>query len=69
VVYNDTMEGRSRLNFSDWNRGYQPGVGEIAGIIQEGEMPPAIYLPMHPAAQLTAAEKQALADGLRNSIP
>jgi len=26
--------------------------------IQEGEMPPAIYLPMHLSAQLTAPEKQ-----------
>jgi hypothetical protein len=50
-------EGRSRLNFSGWNRGYQPSVGGIVVIIQESEMPPAIYLPMHPTAQLTAAKK------------
>jgi hypothetical protein len=68
LVYNDTMEGRSRMNFSDWNSRPQ-SANEIIEIIQEGEMPPAIYLPMHPTAQLTAAEKQALMDGLRNSIP
>jgi cytochrome c551/c552 len=68
LVYNDTMEGRSRLNFSDWNRGYQQGMGEITEVIQEGEMPPAIYLPMHPTAQLSAAEKQQLIDGLTNSL-
>jgi len=68
LVYNDTMQGRSRLNFSEWNTRSQPGVGEIGGIIQEGEMPPAIYLPMHPNAQLTAAEKQQLITGLNNSL-
>jgi hypothetical protein len=69
LVYNDTMQGRSRLNFSEWGSGSQRGAGEIVGIIQEGEMPPAIYLPMHPAAQLTAAEKQQLITGLQNSLP
>lgn len=68
LIYNDVMEGRSRLNFSDWNRGYQPSIGEIIGVIQEGEMPPAIYLPMHPEAQLTADEKQLLITGLTNSL-
>ena len=68
LVYNDTMQGRSRMNFSKWTSRPQPGVGEIGGIIQEGEMPPAVYLPMHPAAQLTVAEKQQLITGLNNSL-
>jgi len=67
LVYRDTMAGRSRLNFSAWNRP-QRGAGEIAEIIQEGEMPPAVYLPMHPSAQLTRAEKQQLITGLTNSL-
>jgi hypothetical protein len=58
LVYSDTMEGRRRLNFSEWITGFQRGAGEVVGKIQEGEMPPAIYLPMHPSAQLSAAEKQ-----------
>jgi cytochrome c551/c552 len=68
LVYNDTMQGRRRLNFSEWSSGSQRGAGEIAGKIQEGEMPPAIYLPMHPTARLTAAEKQQLVTGLMNSL-
>ena len=67
LIYNDVMQGRSRLNFSEWNN-RQRGAGEIVGIIQEGEMPPAIYLPMHPSAHLTAAEKQQLITGLTNSL-
>jgi cytochrome c551/c552 len=68
LVYNDTMGGRRRMNFSEWNSGRHPGASEITGKIQEGEMPPAIYLPMHPSAQLTAAEKQQLITGLTNSL-
>ena len=67
LVYRDTMDGRSRLNFSERNRS-QRGAGEIVEKIQEGEMPPAIYLPMHPAARLTAAEKQQLITGFNNSL-
>jgi len=67
LVYNDTMGGRSRLNFSEWNRS-QGGAGEIVEKIQEGEMPPAIYLPLHPSARLTAAEKQQLITGLNNTL-
>lgn len=68
LVYRDTMDGRRRLNFSEWNNP-QRGASEITGIIQEGEMPPMIYLPMHPSAQLTGAEKQQLVNGLMNSLP
>lgn len=69
LVTSDVIEGRGRMNFSDWGRGYQPSVGEIVGIIQEGEMPPVQYLLMHPEAKLSALDKQALSDGLLNSIP
>jgi hypothetical protein len=57
------------MNFSEWNSNFHPNVGELVGIIQEGEMPPAQYLLMHPSANLSAADKQALMDGLRRSIP
>ncbi|HTX91495.1 MAG TPA: heme-binding domain-containing protein [Anaerolineales bacterium] len=68
LVYHDVMEGRSRLNFSEWNRP-QLGAGELAEIIQEGEMPPFQYLPMHPSARLSATEKQQLIDGIKASLP
>jgi hypothetical protein len=68
LVYGDTMEGRSRLNFSEWNRP-QLGVGEMVEKIQSGEMPPFQYLPMHPEARLTSAEKQQLITGLENTLP
>jgi cytochrome c551/c552 len=69
LIYNDVVEGRSRMNFSDWNRDRQPSIGEIIGELEEGGMPPAQYLLMHPNAKLSTADKQALIDGLRRSIP
>ena len=69
LVYYDVVGGRSRMNFSEWNSNFHPNVDELVGIIQEGEMPPAQYLLMHPNANLSAADKQALIDGLRRSIP
>ena len=68
LVYSDTMRGRSRMNFSEWNTGPQRRVDEISRVVQGGEMPPAIYLPMHPNARLTAVEKQQLITGLTNSL-
>jgi hypothetical protein len=61
------MEGRSRMNFSEWNTKSRD-VREIVGEIEEGGMPPAIYLPLHKDAQLTAAEKQQLITGLTNTL-
>jgi hypothetical protein len=68
LVYGDTMQGRQRLNFSQWISGTQRRTSEIAEVIRGGEMPLPIYLPMHPFAQLTAAEKQQLITGLTISL-
>lgn len=69
LVLHDVEEGRSRMNFSEWNSNFHPNVNELIGIIQEGEMPPAQYLLMHPDAKLSAADQQALINGLEKSIP
>jgi hypothetical protein len=63
LVQRDVDEGRSKMNFSDWGRKGKDG-GEIAEVIQEGEMPPFQYLLIHTNAKLTAAEKQTLIQGL-----
>jgi hypothetical protein len=62
LAYNDIMEGRSRINFSEWNQS-PPAAAEVSSILQEGELPPAIYPPLHPSSRLSAAEKQTLASG------
>ena len=68
LIYREVMEGRSHLNFSEWNRP-QRAAGDIAHAIDSGEMPPFQYRIMHPSAQLTSAEKQQLITGLMNSLP
>jgi len=68
LVQHDVEEGRGRLNFSEWGRsagreGHE--LGEISEVVSEGEMPPPYFLIMHPNAKLSAAEKQALINGLQ----
>lgn len=69
LVQHDTDEGRQHLNFSEWNQG---GKGrepyEMVEAVGNGSMPPAIFLVTHPEARLTAAEKDALMQGLRTTI-
>ena len=67
LAQRDVDEGREKLNFSEWGRGEQEA-DEIAEVIREGEMPLPIYLLQHPEARLSAAEKQALIDGLVASV-
>jgi hypothetical protein len=69
LVAADVAEGRQQMNFSEWGQGGSKDVNEIADEVLEGGMPPFQYLLMHPEAKLTAAERQALVDGLRNSLP
>jgi hypothetical protein len=60
LVARDVKEGRSRMNFSNWNTGRQPRGGELSEVLLQGEMPPAPYLLMHPLARLSETEKQIL---------
>jgi cytochrome c551/c552 len=67
LTWNDVRGGRERLNFSDWGTRHIE-VGEIARVIDEGEMPPWYYVLRHPKAKLSDSEKQALIDGLSATI-
>ena len=60
----DVNEARSKMNFSEWDL-IQRGAGEAVEQIEKGNMPLPIYLPLHPNAQLSADEKQALIDGIQ----
>jgi len=67
LVQRDVDEGRSKLNFSEWDLP-QREAHEAAEEVQEGKMPMPIYLPLHPEARLTAAEQQALVRGLEATV-
>lgn len=62
LVAHDVHEGRVALNIStarriEWD--------EMVELIERGEMPPPIYLPLHPEANLTAAQQETLIAGIR----
>jgi len=70
LVTKDAIEGRQKLNFSEWGKGRsgRAQIDEVVDLIQSGEMPLPIYLSMHPEANLSAAEKQQLIDGLKATL-
>ena len=63
-VQNHVEEGRSELNFSEWNRP-QKEAKEAAEKVLEGEMPPLYY---HPWDRMTDAEVNELARGLQATL-
>ena len=67
LVYNDIQEGREHLNVSEWNRP-QKDAHEAAEELQKGAMPLPIYLPLHPEARLSPAEKAELVAGLAATL-
>lgn len=72
LVAHDVQEGRQRLNLSDLaamdSFRLDRTTQEISRVLEQGSMPPAVYMPTHPNAALSAAEAQALATGLTSTI-
>jgi hypothetical protein len=66
LIQRDVIEGRRRLNFSDWaDYASDPGtlsqkLSEISRSVTSGEMPPWYYRALHSTARLTAAERDRL---------
>ena len=67
LVQHDVDEGREHFNVSEWGRERNEG-DEAAEVLEEGEMPPWFYLPAHPEARLTEAEKAELIGGLERTF-
>jgi len=67
LLQRDVDGGRSHLNFSQWNQP-QRHAGDVAQEVSSGAMPLWFYLPMHPAARLSAPEKQELIAGAAASL-
>ena len=66
LVTRDVNEGRRELNFSEFKR-YEVArqkkkLQKVVSEVEEGEMPIAIYPPLHPEAKLTADERKQLTD-------
>jgi Haem-binding domain len=64
LLARDVSEGRREVNYSRWSS-YSPKRQaklrkETWKEVEEGEMPPWYYLPMHPAARLDEADRARL---------
>ncbi|MCA9000565.1 MAG: heme-binding domain-containing protein [Planctomycetes bacterium] len=64
AVVHDVEEGREHVNFSEWDKVSAKKrakiIEECWEEVEEGEMPLAIYKPLHPEAKLTAEDLEAL---------
>lgn len=67
LIQRDVDVGRRRLNFSEWDRPKQ-GTRNLARRIERGSMPPWYYRLMHSGAKLSDGEKQALVQGLQETV-
>jgi hypothetical protein len=67
LINSDVMEGRSRLNFSDWKQSSR-WADEATQVVLEGEMPPFQYLLIHKNASLNSSEQEELAKGLAMTL-
>ncbi|WP_436795358.1 heme-binding domain-containing protein [Actinospongicola halichondriae] len=63
LVRHDVDEGRSALNFSEWDD-FDSEADDAAEEIITGSMPPAEYVRLHPDASLNQVEKRLLIDAL-----
>jgi hypothetical protein len=71
LVARDVHDGRRHVNFSTWTQ-YSPArqakaVKEIGEQVAKGEMPMAIYLPLHQHARLSDADKAAIAAWVKSA--
>jgi mono/diheme cytochrome c family protein len=60
----DVKVARSKFNVSEWGQQKRNEGDEAASETRRGKMPPWFYMPTHPEAKLTAAEKDELVKGL-----
>ncbi len=63
LVQHDVNTARSLFNVSEWGRRKNKG-DEAAEKFRTGDMPPFYYLPFHPKAHFTSAERDELIRGL-----
>jgi len=72
LLTSDVNEGRHNLNFSEWGTYSQRKVANrLKGIcdqVQRGDMPLWFYLPLHPSAKLTDADKKTLCDWTKQEL-
>ena len=63
LIQKHVDDGRKEFNVSEWGRRNNHG-DEAARAVRNGSMPDTGYVPLHPEARLTDAEKEQLIKGL-----
>lgn len=63
LISRDVNQGRQKLNVSEWGV-RENDADDVVEVVQNGEMPPWFYLPLHAEARLSAGEKQVFLQGL-----
>ena len=67
LLQHDIDEGRSALNFSEWDT-YSLSSNYIISVVQDGKMPPIQYTLIHPEAKLEDAELDVFIKGIQTSL-
>jgi len=67
LVARDVNEGRRHLNFSEWEKP-QKHAEHVVEEVKSGDMPLWFYVPLHPSAKLSEAEKRSLMEGAEKSL-
>ncbi len=65
LVTHDVLEGREHFNVSRWGSQSHNEGDDAAEELEEGEMPPGLYVAVHPEARLSEKEKAKLIEGLK----
>lgn len=73
LMARDVHRGRNHLNFSEWGRvdeeERQDDLEACWDQVESGQMPPRVYLPLHPSARLSTADKSLLKAYFLNKQP
>ncbi len=64
LLANDVKEGRREVNFSTWEKATEQRkarkLKEIVKEVESGDMPPWYYVPLHPEAKLSPADRKTI---------
>lgn len=68
LTQRDVDAGRAAFDLSNFDRPQDVSAGDIAEAIRGGSMPPWFYTPLHPAARLSNADREALIAGIEHTF-
>jgi len=73
MISSDIIKGRKALNYSEWDRYTNSEkikqIRESWEEVSEGEMPPYIYIKMHPESKLTVRDRNLLHEWAARTYP